>query len=214
MNKVNKKRPYIYLLLIIVLLLSAEAVFLYKNKGEMVRWNTRVAKVYVKRSKPNHALAYFNKAAEVRLKEVSSNHPEIFKQNDLKDSKIADVSNIESYIVDVLSPTSSELVAYSTKEWAKSYYKLAVGSYDNGLNDMVDPFLQNAIVLAPQWSYFYIELANYYQLTGKYEMAVEQIQLCMDQYHPKSDCQSYYEKNLKKSQTNSVGFLKKKIEKI
>ena len=214
MNKVDKKRPYIYLLLIIVLLLFSEAVFLYKNKGEMVRWNIRVAKVYLKRSKLNEALTYFNRAAEVRLKEASSNHPEIFKQNDLKDPEIADVSNMESNISDVLSPTSSELVAYSTKEWAKSYYKLAVGSYDNGLNDMVAPFFENATMLAPQWSYFYIELANYYQLTGRYEMAVEQIQLCMDQYHPKSDCQSYYERNLKQSLTNSVGFLKKKIEKI
>lgn len=210
----DKKRPYLYLLLFIALLLSAEAVFLYKNKGEMVRWYTRVAKVYLKRSKPNHALAYFNKAAEVRLKEVSSNNPEIFKQSDLKDSKISDVSNIESYILDVLSPTSSELVAYSTKDWAKSYYKLAVASYDNGLNDMVQPFFENATMLAPQWSYFYIELANYYQLTGKYEKAIEQIQLCMEQYHPKSDCQSYYERSLTKSQTNSVGFLRKTIEKI
>lgn len=214
MNKKDKKRPYIYLLLIIVLLLSAEAIYLYNNKGEMVRWYTKIAKVYVKRSNLNNALVYFNKAAEIRLKEVSSDNPEIFKQSDLKDPKVADVSNLESYIVEVLSPTSSELVAYSTKQWAKSYYKLAVGSYDNGLNDMVQPFLENATLLAPQWSYFHIELANYYQLSDRYEMAVEQIQLCMDQYHPKSDCQNYNENNLKLGQTNSVGFLKETIEKI
>ncbi len=75
--------------------------------------------------------------------------------------------------------------------YAKVYYQLGLFYYRKGQVEKTEKYWQQAVQLAPQWSYFYLDLANFYAARGQKKQAKEVLQACLRFYNPRITCQNF-----------------------
>lgn len=98
------------------------------------------------------------------------------------------------------------------RQLAKTYYFLGLDAYQSGQPELTMPFWQVATYLAPEWSYFHLELANLFLSSGAAEKARTQLRFCMQFYHPKTFCQQFVDEYLLENRFESIGFLESEVQ--
>ncbi|HUS60173.1 MAG TPA: O-antigen ligase family protein [Nevskiaceae bacterium] len=78
--------------------------------------------------------------------------------------------------------------------YARSLYKLGLYFYEKGSLQKTEACWQEAARLAPQWSYFHLELADLYNYQGDFEKARKTLENCLQFYWPKEHCQGVLER--------------------
>lgn len=92
-------------------------------------------------------------------------------------------------------------------EWAKFFYNLGLISYTINEKEQVVQNLKSAVNFAPYWSYFHVELANYYLSAGKTEEARETLTYCLEFKDPRIFCLNFMKSHLPNNTFEKIGFL-------
>lgn len=108
---------------------------------------------------------------------------------------------------------TEELATLNPSKWSKPFYMLGLIAYRNNEPSLIVPFWQNTVRLAPEWSFFYAELANYHLSTGKTQEAQDILNKCKQFFAPAFQCNTFLETNVKDNKIESIGFLEETITK-
>jgi hypothetical protein len=162
------------------------------------------------------SLNCFKKVADLTIKkQVISDYSNIIPADY---DRVINYLLINSYFSDAYSKyiesIDVELLTDSKLEnMAKFFYKLGLLAYKNNQSDLVVPLWQVAANLAPTWSHFHIELANYYLLYESQSYAKDQLKKCMSLPNSRHHCQQFLENNVSSKLPQIPGFLEMVINK-
>lgn len=128
---------------------------------------------------------------------------------------IPDHKNLnKSYLDLLLAIDYRSLARQDATKWAKVYYQLGLIAYSNGDLNLIPHFWKASTHLAPEWSYFHVELANFYLSQGNKDGATEAINFCLRFFFPKEHCMQFLEQNIKIDSSLPLGSWKDDISKI
>lgn len=199
------------ILSIILLLAASELIFqINNNPGVRYRYNFFLAKIFIKSSQPGHALKYVGKIVDAQINgELMSVEEVLQKPNiSLNSSLKKDYSRYLKSVYDEI------LFEKDPNKWGKIFYTLGLLAYENDQPEIFESYLLSAIKFAPEWSYFHIELANYYLTKSNYSEAENLLQECISLESPKIHCQQFITENFDQNLAEEVGFLESKVVKI
>lgn len=73
---------------------------------------------------------------------------------------------------------------------------------------------EKTILISPEWSYFYLELASLYYQNGQPEKTKEVLERCVKRKEPSEHCQEYLNLQMTQFQSEKPGFWQEEILKI
>lgn len=215
----EKKKISVAKLLLIALgfiLLTSASELLYNSKNnDNFRMSSYLylTRLFAKTRNLELSHKYLSKASEIRFSETIKKYPEIEFEHPFTIPSLPENQGFQKQYLGLLSNIDYKLLSSSDpKHLSKIFYQLGLIAYENNDTEKVIPLWQTAVYLAPEWSYFHIELANYYLSEGMVEEAKDSLSYCLKFRHPKEHCQWYIENFLEKSSFDSVGFLETKID--
>lgn len=106
----------------------------------------------------------------------------------------------------------NSIIDISNNDLAKIFYRLGLIAYQNNQKDLVAPLWITMVNLAPEWSYFQLELANYYLSINDLKNAKISIDYCTQFEFPETACSSFLINEIQNNQPQPVGFMKDKIQ--
>ena len=90
-------------------------------------------------------------------------------------------------------------------------YYFALSAYQDGLPNMLPELLNISIKLDPDFSFWRVELANYYLVIGDRSLAQRTLEDCFKFEAPRKHCEDYMHNSLLTNQPQNVGFLKDSV---
>lgn len=181
------KTKYIYLITgVLALLLLSEAIYAYNNKHVLYSYSLKAAKLL--NNIGSTGGAFF---VATQGKYTLPNNDKY--RNDVKN----DFQSLPSYF---------DLQALT--------YKLAVTAYQDHLTYLTPELLNISIMIDPDFSFWRVELANYYLLIGNMPQAQITLENCIKLVAPRQHCQDYMNNVFKTNQSQNVGFLDQTIRQI
>jgi len=195
----------------ILLILVSEGIYNVKNKpGVRIPVYLALSRFLAKANNVEASLTYFEKAYDIRLEQLSYDS----SQKPGKEKRLPVLPENQKLIYKYKSilenPEINKLIN-TYNAWGKVLYNLGLSAYKNGEPGLVIPFWQKAIAITPEWSYFHIELANFYLTTENIQRAKETLSYCLEFKYPKEHCQLFLNDNLEKGIFEEVGFLEDTI---
>lgn len=94
---------------------------------------------------------------------------------------------------------------------AKTLYSIGDDFLKEGREKEVIFWWEKAVKAAPEWSYFYVDLASLYVSLGELNQAEETLNNCLNFYFPRKHCQEYLERLEKGKKFEPPGFWREKI---
>ena len=214
LNKSPKTKIVIFIVSIVTLLVISETLYTFQNDTQVsIPLYIYLSSILKQKDAPI-SLYFLNKAAEIKLKEVKNNYPELSidtsieaipkSNSDLNDAYSDHLKNIDyEYLLN----------SYAAK-WAVPYYQLGLVSYKHSEVDLLIHFWGIAAKLAPEWSYFHVELANYYLNTGDIEKATAYVEYCLNFHSPQEHCREFLKDNVETNTSLPVGSWEDQINNI
>ena len=103
--------------------------------------------------------------------------------------------------------------SYGANSLSRLYYDLSLVTYDLNDTNSTEKFIYSSIELGPEWSYYYLELANLYLLNGNTEKAQEVINLCKNHKYPQKHCSDFETEYIvsKSKEPEAFGFMKDRV---
>ena len=201
---------FIFLIFISELLYNFHRNFEFREKYYIV-----ISSWFGKVDNLDASLSYLEKAAMVRLTQVSENYnpAEFENQLDLP-VPTENIQLTKDYLWFLQALDYNSLSSPDNRYWGKTLYLLGLLAYKNNELDLVIPYWQTASLIAPEWSYFHIELANYYISLEHNQRATGVINYCLKFNYAKRHCQEFMDNNLNTNTYEDIGFLEKTIEEI
>lgn len=216
----SSKPPKNYLIFLIFFFIAlsffSELIYTLRNRPpRLASYYLKIVCFYSKRSDTQKAIRYFNKAAEVKIEEIGKNYPDLAPKTSITPPSIPDNSYINQlYLSYLQNLNSDELGKVYPDKWAKHFYNLGLMAYRNNEPDITAPFWETAIYLAPEWSYFHVELANFYLIQGNANKAREQIEFCLQFQFANKHCREFLRENILTNSMEAVGIWEEQINKI
>jgi len=198
------------------LVLLSEGLYQFRNNINLQAKTYLIfARFLANKSRVGPALIYLEKAANIRVSQLKKVYPNL---EDIT-PEVPFIPNneqlIESFKLILLSLDIQTLSQFKPEKLGKVFYTLGLAAYENKEPILVIPLFQKAISLAPEWSYFHVELANFYVMMGQDQEAKNTLEKCFNFKNPKEHCQQYINNNFESEIYEKVGFLKEAInEKI
>lgn len=110
---------------------------------------------------------------------------------------------------------SNYLAAISPKhDLPRVYYDLALISYSNGQEGLTPKLLELSTELDPMFSFWYVELANYYLSKGQIDLGKKALDNCINIDTPRQHCQDYLNNSFSNYQIENIGFLNESVNKF
>jgi tetratricopeptide (TPR) repeat protein len=222
-NKISQKATRsktiyaaVFILGFIVLILLSEIIYSLKNRPDTLvnYYYLRIQKSLSNRD-IGKVMLFYTKAAEIKLLEVIKEHPDISVSNTLNRPALPNNPKLTGVYLDYLNSIDFDLLVGSyASQWAKHYYELGLIAYQNNENAIAESYWLNAISLAPEWSYFHVELANYYLVNNKPDESAMVIEHCIRFDFPKDHCLEYDSDQGKTASPSPIGSWREKIESI
>ncbi len=166
---------------------------------------------YLEEKDIQKALFFLMELADTSIKPIDETSALINYQLTQSPLKKSFLQKHESYLDSV---NTSLLLSESQNRLAIVFYNMALISSQNDEENIAEECFNKAIHLSTQWSYFDIELANWYMHKGDRSKALEVILRCQEQKISQKYCKNYYDTNISQGAINPVGFLSDKIKEI
>lgn len=167
-----------------------------------------------KDSNAQAALGSLGKGADIKLSQLAKAYQERKMEITVTIPVLPDNPKLTQSISEYLQNfNAEELTTLNPSIWAKPFYMLGLIAYRNNEPSFLVPVWKNAISLAPEWSFFYVELANYYSSIGKTQEAKDILNGCTQFNSPKFHCKTFMDTNLGNNKIESIGFLEETIVK-
>ena len=174
-----------------------------------------LVRIYSQEDKLDLALVHLQKAGKVEINYQRFQYPEFdlnYSPHIAFLSYSSQISNI--YLQKLSSIKPQEIAQISSPGLAILFYELGLLASQHEETNLVTPFWESAVYLAPEWSYFHIELANSYLINNQASEAEKQLNFCFQFKYPREHCQEYMDENYHSQSPESIGFLKEKVGKI
>lgn len=205
------KKTILIIAALIVLLLTSEGLYqMQNNSNAQILYHLITSHFFARTSNVQSSVKHFEKAYEFRLEQLSYQNSQESKKEEFFPGLPENQMLVSEYKL-VLESLELNKLTSSYDTWGKVFYNLGLLAYKNGELNLVIPFWQKAVAIAPEWSYFHIELANYYLVDDQKDKATAQIDYCFKFKSPKSFCQWYIDNHLEMRKPDKVGFLEGKI---
>ena len=185
---VKQKSKYSLLFLFIIVIGISEFLYAYiNNTPELISFYLRLSK---------HNPYFLEKAVDSQLRKNKEIYPE-FKY-DFNDSKFSS---------DVIEMYKKDEFKYIDRELPFLVYNLALSADRLGEHELSIDLLRRSILLDPDLSFTYVELANLFYINGRQDDAISTINKCTVRFYPKKHCTDYLENILSKETFMKPGFL-------
>ena len=211
-----KKYTLFFILIFILLLFVSELIYALRNNTTIIAsFYLKQAKYSAQKLRLQQTLKYLGKASEFKLKEVDQKYPDIAIETSVTTPDFPDNPDLNETYIDYLESIDYDSLAslYESK-WAKPYYTLGLLAYRHGELKLTILFWQTAINLAPEWSYFHVELANFYLTQNQLDKARNAINFCLNFHFPQNHCGQFLEKNIETGSPEPIGFWEEQIKEI
>lgn len=212
------KKNFLKIVLLFVSLLSLLLIseILYSlNSGRQVllSYYLNRANYSSKYSNPNLTLKFLARAAKIKLIELADSYPKDTIEVDIFTPNIPDNYFQEELASYLNSLDYNSLAEASPSIWGKYFYNIGLIASKNGESAVTADYWQIASYLAPEWSYFHIELANYYIHIGSGERAKTVLEYCLNFKSARQHCSDFFQKYLynESAPYENLGFLQEKI---
>ena len=208
-----KVRTLLVILAFFALILTSETIYQLKNNsGLKITVFIAASRLLAKADLTEESLKYFEKAYDTRLEQFSYDSYQKPKEES-KFPKLPENRRLMDEYKSILRNLNGNELTNTYASWGKILYNLGLSAHKNGESDLVIPYWKSAVSIAPEWSYFHIELANFYLSTGDVLNAKETLHYCLQFNHPRKHCQMYLDDNFYSNNPREVGFLEEFIEK-
>lgn len=202
------------------LLIGSDIIYILNNDpsrilGYYTTYHLNRTQAFVKKSDIQQALYHLNKAAESKLKEVDNKYPDLTLETSVVIPALPNNPDlIKAYLGSFQDIDYDYLKESYANKWAKTYYLLGLTAHEYNELDLVVPLWQIAASLAPEWSYFHVELANFYLTRGETDKAHSQIEHCLQFHFPQDHCRQFMEENVQTNSPEAIGSWEKQIKDI
>jgi len=216
-KSLGKKYTFVLIASTITFFLLSELIYQINNRSQLGVYDyLNMASTSADKSDIEETIKLLGKASELRLKgEVIKEHPDIEMQSTISTPPLPkDKAVQEEYSNYLKSIDYEELKREDASRWAKIYYSLGLLAYEQNEPGLVAPFWKIAANLGPEWSYFHIELANFYLSRGEPDKAKEQIEFCLQFQNPKTHCSEFMQEHIQTNNAQPVGTWQDKINDI
>jgi hypothetical protein len=177
----HKIKIIVILLFTLLFVLLGEAIYVYTHRDVYSMYLLKTAKMFAAKGKADPA-TYF------------------FTQGDFKID-----NSFENKFLDYLNnlPEKTDL--------PKAAYDLALISYQEKNTELTPKFFKLASKWDPDFSFWRVELANYYLLDGAKNMASQVLEDCIALPAPSAHCNDYKNLQLNTNKIQNPGFLKEDV---
>ncbi len=202
------------------LLIGSDIVYILNNDPSRIlsyyaTYHLNKTQVFVQKSNIQQALKHLDKAAGSKLKEVNKKYPNLTLETSVIIPALPDNPDLikvySGFLRDIDYDYLKEIYA---SKWARIYYLLGLTAHEYNELDLVVPLWQVAVNLAPEWSYFHVELANFYLTQGETDKARSQIEHCLQFHFPRVHCRQFMEENVQTNSPETIGSWEKQIKNI
>ena len=171
-----------------------------------------LVRLYSQEDNLDLALVHLQKAGEIGINYQRFQYPEFdfnYSPHIISFPHDSQISNI--YLSRLSSIKPQEIAQFSSLELAILFYELGLLAHQYQETNLVAPFWKSAVYLAPEWSHFHVELANYYLAQGEKNKAQTSLEKCMTFWYPKDHCKTFLEENVENGRPEQIGFLKNNL---
>jgi tetratricopeptide (TPR) repeat protein len=210
-NKFKLNSSRLLIVGLIFLMLASESVYLLGSgqKGKIFLYLS-IAKFESKQKNLDKAFSQLEKLNRLRVKELKEIYPSKNITTDPINMPVSQSLKDETVdFIKTIDPFSF------TKDY---YYQLSVFYYKLGLiaskadeTETAKSYFKLAARLAPEWSYFSIELANLLLINDDRLGSKKVIEECKTYQFPRDFCTNYEQENLNLNNPSLVGFLEETI---
>ena len=199
------------------LLFLSELVYRINNRPEPTLDDyIRIASNSAQKSRVQKALKNLGKAAEIKLKsEIAYEYPDMNLDDSFVLTPLPDNNKLKKDFAEYLKTVDYEQLSesYATK-WSKPFYSLGLIAFQNNELDLMIPFWEIGVNLAPELSYLHVELANFYLTQDNINKATSTIDYCLTFEHPRDHCIEFLYQNIKLQSPSPVGTWEAEINDI
>lgn len=203
----------ITILAISILFIASELIFQFRNNPNFkIIVYVYAAKTSTLISSPSIPLAFFENAAKIKIEGQTQKYPEIDFEKEITTPSLPKNEKLLKEYKNIINEIDNNKITNNYGYLASFYYSLGLIANKHKEDGLVISFWQNAARIAPEWSYFHIELVNYYLSKGDNINAKAKLEYCMQFNFPREHCRNYQNDNFEKNVPNEIGFLKTKID--
>lgn len=198
-------------IVIISLILGVEGIYIFRNRPDFVLSGMeKIQKNWifplVTLSSTEIKLKSLVSLAELRSEQLGEVYKLIKSRPKMKIPSLEGNDKIELAFEEVLAIVDyNKVFEPNSKELVKLFYLLGLKANEIGEDQMVVPLWEVTLRLAPHWSYFYMELANYYLNRGELEESLKVIDYCLLFDYAKKGCLYYYDNQIVPNRPSEVG---------
>lgn len=160
------------------------------------------------------SMSHLNSAVTYEVQSTLKEHPDSIPPQRTYATIANSNLKLKSEFMNYLKQNVQLLTTGKPESLSKAYFNLALIAYNNSEQEFALELLETAVLISPEWSYFPIELANIFLITGNNSKAVEWINYCKKFTNPRNHCVSYEKEYLSKLITFSPGKFQKEVENI
>ena len=194
----------------IVVVLISESLYVIRNELWRVdrlklAVSAKLVKNNCRRGKYKVAAANFEKVVRLRISQMQ-------RLNDMDSLNEWNVGNEGDFFCEMTEQLSEiAMVEGSEAMLAPFVYELGLRAYGEDVSLWIEPLWQRAMYLAPDWSYYYVELANYYMIDGGEDLALYTLSKCQENESSRFHCEEFERYLEGMGEVGEVGFLRKEI---
>jgi hypothetical protein len=196
----------------------SEFIFIIRqNSSISLKYYLLKSQVYANKGQLGKSLTYLQKAVEYKIKIQKQQYPDLIPANfEVNVNILPENTELrETYLKQLQEISPKEFIEENPPELSRLTYLLGLQAYLLDEVELIPSLWQASIYMAPQWSYFHVELANYYLSENEPSQAQEAIRICRNFEFSKDHCHEYMINNLQINKPLKVGFWKDLIfEKI
>ena len=202
-RKIQKKifKVIILFLIVVVFIALSEVIYIIKNRpvyyvNFLSSYYITKVQSYSEKTNITKTFFFLEKAADLKISEQKKFYSGLIPDYDTKIplDHLNNVTVYGKYTDYLLTQNLDDLAEYDSFNLARVFYMIGLMAYRNNQSEMIIPSWQTAIYLAPEWSYFHLELTNYYLYLGDIEKAKSKLDYCLEFSYPRQHCNNYLKK--------------------
>jgi|GEM_PF-4562847 hypothetical protein len=200
------------------LILVVEGIYILRNRPDLILMGMVKLQKYqviplVELGSTEIKLRSLVNLAELRSEQMGDVYELVKSRSKVDIPSVSGNNKVELVFDEMLSKVDYiSLFEPNSKELVKLFYLLGLKANEIGENQMVIPLWEMTLRLAPYWSYFYMELANYYLDKGQREESLEVIDYCLLFEYAKKGCLYYYDNQIVPNRPLEVGAYRGYVE--
>jgi len=212
MKQKNKFSKALYILIFLLIIFLSELIHILNYPSRQVVIYIKIAQLTSQQTNIQTTLNLLHKAAAARIQQLNLDYEDIDLPPPSPPPSINNKQLLTVYKNTLDSTNFVELKNKHHSSLSKLYYQLGLKAYYHHKISSTIFYWQTASLLAPEWSYPQVELANLRLQLNQPIKAQETLAFCQKFESPKEHCQDFINHNLTLNYTKPIGFLEELID--